>query len=92
MNSYGLFSLITKPNYISHNSATLIDIFTNCFHNELNAGICSGVSDHMPIFCVNRGDFVDLTNDSKNISRRLITDDRILMFKEHLMLIGKMYT
>ena len=54
MNSYGLFSLITKPTRISHNSATLIDnIFTNCIHSELDAGIiCSDISDHMPIFCV----------------------------------------
>ena len=62
MNSCGLFSLITKPTRISQTTTTLIDnIFTNCIHNEFDAGIlCLDISDHMPVFCVNRGDFVNL--------------------------------
>ena len=85
MNSSGLFSLITKPTRISQNTATLIDnIFTNCIHNKFNAGVlCSDISDHMPIFCVNRGDFVNLKSNNQTMFKRLISDERILSFKQH---------
>ena len=77
-------SLITKPTRISQTSATLIDnIFTNCIHNEFDAGVlCSDISHHMLVFCINRGDFVNLKVNNETMSKRLITDKRILTFKQ----------
>lgn len=89
MNSFGLFSLITKPTRISQNTATLIDnIFTNCIHNDFDAGVlCSDISDHLPIFCVNKGNFVDDRSNDQATFKRLITDERILTFQQKLLLI-----
>jgi hypothetical protein len=53
--SNSLFPLISKPTRISKNSATLIDnIFTNDINNvNMTCGIlCTDISDHFPIFCI----------------------------------------
>ena len=86
MYSFGLLSLVTKPIRITETSATLIDtIFTNCIQNEFSSGvICSDISDHMPIFCIKKGSVVTSVKRVGKVMKRLINDERISRFKQHL--------
>ena len=58
MSSYAFIPLIVRPTRITANSATLIDnIFTNNLenlNNSLNGVLITDISDHFPIFHINR--------------------------------------
>ena len=59
MYSHGLIPLITRPTRVTENSATLIDnIFTNKILNTQEESVqgilVTDISDHYPIFCVNK--------------------------------------
>ena len=58
MSSYAFIPLIVRPTRITANSATLIDnIFTNNLENlndSLNGVLITDISDHFPIFHINR--------------------------------------
>ena len=56
--SYSFCPLISKPTWITKQSATLLDnIFTNCLENVLQSGIfTSDISDHFAIFCTTNTD------------------------------------
>ena len=59
MYSHGLIPLITRPTRVTENSATLIDnIFTNKILNtqeeSVHGILVTDISDHYPIFCVNK--------------------------------------
>ena len=89
LTSFGLFALITKPTRITSTTSTLIDnIFTNCIQDDFDCGIlCSDLSDHMPIFSINKGK--SLTNEKVNdpVFRRVITNERVQRFKQDLLTI-----
>ena len=84
-----MFALITKPTHITTTTASLIDnIFSNCVQNELNSGIiCSDITDHMPVFCVNRGKLFNTDRRKETVFRRVITNEKIVHFKEELLKI-----
>ena len=79
--SHSIFPLISKPTRKARNSATLIDnIFTNDIANsEIVSGILyTDISDHFPIFCINKGNSV---SEAKNyINKRYYSHESTLNF------------
>ena len=67
MTSNAFLPLITRPTRITANSATLIDnIFTNNFDNitqSVHGIYVSDISDHYPVFCINRGVMIPETEE-----------------------------
>ena len=79
MNSLYLVPLITKPTRVTSSTATLIDnIFTNV-PNVISGVITSDLSDHFPVFAVQKCAISGLTGGgSINISRRIIHSANII--------------
>jgi hypothetical protein len=58
MYSASFLPLITKPTRVTEHTATLIDnIYCNDIHNYdlFNGVLVSDISDHYPVFCINKG-------------------------------------
>lgn len=85
LTSFGLFSLITKPTRSS--SSTLIDnIFTNCVQDAFESGIfCSDLSDHKPIFSINKKQTLITVKSNSDGYKRLITEAKIESFRQDLL-------
>ena len=84
MFSNGMISVINKPTRVAKNSVTCIDhIYTNSFVNyEILAGIIeTDLSDHFPVFIVDKN--IKATNYPDKIEKeiRVIDNDSIIKFK-----------
>ena len=87
MFSKGMMSVINKPTRISKNSVSCIDhIYTNSFINhEILAGIMkTDVSDHFPVFIIDKN--IKTTNYPDKIEKeiRAINNINIIKFKNIL--------
>ena len=80
MYSHSLLPMISKPTRITAQTATLIDnIFISNSVNCVAGAILSDISDHLPIFLLDRGLSVGGLNnsESKTFSYRLINDKTV---------------
>ena len=87
MFSKGMLSVINKPTRVSKGSATCIDhIYTNSFVNkeQLSGIITTDISDHFPVFIVDKN--VKLTNYPDSIKKqiRVFNEQSIKCFKRSL--------
>lgn len=85
MFSYSLLPVINKPTRITNSSASLIDnIFSNSISdsNLLNGILCTGISDHLPIFCIDMDSGTD--KEVQYIKKRLFTEANKSKFIECL--------
>lgn len=81
--SYGCENAILEPTRVTHNSSTSIDVcITSVNKNDYNAGIlCSGLSDHLPIYICTQNLFIK--EKRPNLPRyRSINDKTLLKFSE----------
>ena len=85
MYSASLFPFITKPTRVTEQTATLIDnIFCNDIQNSVhkNGILCNDITDHYPIFCINRG--FQTTSEPRYFQIRAMTQKNKTNFIEKI--------